>query len=279
MQTSGIKAALKLLAFGIAILTYFVISVPLYLYSKVARYHARKLMRHVLKFYCCLGLKIFNIKVTIDDPWQSIGLKGLIVSNHLSYLDILVIASYMPACFVTSIEVRKTFFLGQIVEAAGCLFVERRSRTNIENEISDVAGAINAGVEVLVFPEATSTNGENVIRFKRPLFNATIATSSVVKPITINYEKVNGETINTENRDRIFWYGDMDFFPHFWSFLKTNETIVSLTCSEPFYPRITDDKTTLASRAYDSVSQNYKNIGFTISQVEDSEVFSRYGTY
>lgn len=217
-------------------------------------------MKWVLFYYCNLGIKIFNIQVQINDPFQSFRQNGLIVSNHLSYLDIIVIGTYMPACFVTSVEVKNTLFLGQIVEFAGCLFVERRSKSNIGNEISDISRAIASGLDVLVFPEATSTNGEKVLNFKRPLFNSALEITSIIKPITINYKTLDGVTLSLTNRDKICWYGDMSFFPHFWDFLKTKETIVSITCGEPFFPKLNDDKSTLAFKAHDIVSNQYRKL-------------------
>jgi 1-acyl-sn-glycerol-3-phosphate acyltransferase len=82
---------------------------------------------------------------------------------------------------------KNTFFLGQICKFASCLFVERRSRGNLDQEIKEITDALNYGHNVLIFPEGTSTNGDEVLRFKRPLFNAAIFSSKKVLPATLNY--------------------------------------------------------------------------------------------
>ena len=94
----------------------------------------------------------------------------LIVSNHLSYLDVLAMISVLNTRFVTSMEVKHAAGLGWITDQAGCLYVERRSRKNLKTEINEISKALEGGFYVVVFPEATSTNGDGVLRFKRPLF-------------------------------------------------------------------------------------------------------------
>src|SRR5262249_41938524 len=86
----------------------------------------------ILSWFCRFGLWILQVKV------NPLGIKslselpqGLYVGNHLSYLDVLVISSHVPACFVTSVEIRDTPGLGIIVQMAGCLFVERRNKLNL----------------------------------------------------------------------------------------------------------------------------------------------------
>ncbi len=139
---------------------------------------------------------------------------ALLVANHLSYTDIMVLASQTPTCFVTSVEMKQTVGLGWIVQLAGCLFVERRDKKNIHNEVKEITMALQSGFNVVIFPEATSTNGEELLRFRSPLFQAAIDAGVDVKTLAINYQKVDGHRISIANRDLVAWYGDMTFMAH-----------------------------------------------------------------
>lgn len=182
----------------------------------------------------------------------------LMVGNHLSYLDVVLYASKYPCLFVTSVEVRDSFGLGHICKLAGCVFVERRSRKGLGSEVSEITEALKNGLNVIVFPEATSTNGESVLRFKRPLFQAAINSGKPVLPIVLNYKYINNQPVRLSNRDQICWYGDMDFIPHFWNFLNLS----SVEADVKTLPPITDteilDITDLSVKAHDLVESEFQ---------------------
>src|SRR5262245_37813580 len=92
-----------------------------------------RIANRVMKAYCRWGLFLLNVKVRRRGEHLPEG-SALLVGNHLSYLDILLLCAETPTCFVTSNEIRDTPFLGLIVRMAGCLFVERRNRDNLHNE-------------------------------------------------------------------------------------------------------------------------------------------------
>ncbi|MEZ4872029.1 MAG: 1-acyl-sn-glycerol-3-phosphate acyltransferase [Bdellovibrionales bacterium] len=175
------------------------------------------------------GLWVLGVKVNFKGEDLDRSRAHLIVSNHLSYLDILVMASVLPTAFVTSREVEKTPVLGQMCKMGGCLFVERRSREFLDQEIREITDALKYGLNVTIFPEATSTNGEQVLRFKRPLYNAAILSNSDTLALCINYDSIDDQAVTRSNRDKVFWYGDMSFLPHLWILTTLREIKVSLT--------------------------------------------------
>lgn len=152
----------------------------------------------------------------------------LLVGNHLSYLDALILAAYSPGHFVTSVEIKNTPVLGQICVLGGCLFVERRSRSKLSFEVEQLKLALSDSRRVIVFPEGTSTNGDTVFRFKRPLFQAALDSSSDVYTFCLNYLSIDQQKVDVQNRDLICWYGDMAFFSHLCTFLSTSHTEVEL---------------------------------------------------
>ncbi len=176
-----------------------------------------------LRWTSRLGLWILGVKVSVvwrDESLKNLqgsGLHGyLLAGNHLSYLDVLVISSQVPGCFVTSVEIKETPGLGQICQVAGCLFVERRNKHNITLEIKEICEGLSSGLNVIIFPEATSTNGEQVLRFRKPLFLAAVLSERPCLPVALSYRAIQNDPVTVENRDLICWYGDMDFLPHLW---------------------------------------------------------------
>lgn len=212
-------------------------------------------------------LKVLNIHV---DYKITLGLKKnsnyLIVANHLSYLDVLILSAKFPSCFVTSLEVKNSPFIGQLSILAGCLFVDRQNKSNQKNEVLELRDALMNGMSVTVFPEATSTNGEEILRFRRPLFEASIATQKQILPITINYQTIEGQKIDRLNRDIVCWYGEMTFFSHFFKLLHTKNIQVEVLTAEPFSPAILSS-IDLAMKSHHIVKSNYKGFSHAMEAI------------
>lgn len=215
-----------------------------------------------VSFYCKIALKVLNVKVRFS-PLLERQLKQkslLVVGNHLSYIDILVLAAHMRLCFVTSVEMKETPFLGHITLYGGCLYVERRSKENLSQEIKEITQALRDGHNVVIFPEATSTNGEAVLRFRSPLFQAAIDAPTSVLPIALNYLSIDSQPITLANRDRICWYGDMTFHGHITDLITAREIEVSVDCSAPIVPDSKSQSKELAAIAHADVATMYRPI-------------------
>lgn len=201
-------------------------------------YTQRRRLAHWIRMHTKTALRLLEIKVNlISNKWPKETLltqqNYLVVSNHLSYLDILAISSLLPCGFVTSVEVRNTPFLGWLARLGGCLFVERRSRGNLLNEIADISLSLQNQLNVCIFPEATSTNGEAVLRFRRPLYQSAIQSGRPVVPLTLNYTGINDQQIGVHNRDIVFWYGDMPFLSHLWRVMAQNKIELQIHLDQP----------------------------------------------
>lgn len=216
-----------------------------------------------LHHMCSFGLWILGIRVELSDvaggefAGLNPGESHLIVSNHLSYLDILVIAANQPTLFVTSIEIRESGFLGFLSKAGACHFVERRNRDQIEREVAEIAGSLRDGLNVVVFPEATSTNGSSVLPFKVSLMDAAIMSGRSLQPYCINYKEISGQPVGVHNRDEVCWYGDMTFADHLLNVARRGDIKVALK-RLPIVP-ITpgSDRKSLAGEAYSQVVASY----------------------
>jgi 1-acyl-sn-glycerol-3-phosphate acyltransferase len=215
----------------------------------------------ILGYYSSFGLRVLNLKVNAIGLENLADLKGgLFVGNHLSYMDVLAISSRVPCCFVTSREIKEAPLLGQICTMAGCLFVERRNKSKIMSEISEIREGLQVHLKVAIFPEATSTNGEQILRFRKPLFKAAIDGGVPVYPFCQNYRTVGGEPINLKTRDSVCWYGDMAFFPHLWAFANSGGVTLDLHFLPPIAPTLETDPAALAERSQRAVESVFKPV-------------------
>jgi 1-acyl-sn-glycerol-3-phosphate acyltransferase len=140
---------------------------------------------------------------------------GLIVSNHLSYVDIAALGSSCPCSFVSKAEVGAWPFIGWAAGLAGTVFVRRAHRSEVSGQVEDIKNALGRGVPVVLFPEGTSTDGSQVLPFRSALLQAALETGCDVTPVALRYRAdSSGDTVKD-----ICWWGGVGFLPHLWRFL------------------------------------------------------------
>ena len=111
----------------------------------------------------------------------------LLVANHISWLDILVINAVRPARFVSKSDVKHWPVLGALITAAGTLYIERESRRDAMRVVHHMADSLRQGDVVAVFPEGTTGSGQVLLPFHANLLQAAISTDSPVKPVALAY--------------------------------------------------------------------------------------------
>ncbi len=215
----------------------------------------KKKREALISRYSRRGLKVLGLDVVIDGQCEPS--PALRVGNHQSYLDVLVLAASCPTLFVTSEEIHEVPILGQLCELGGCLFVERRSRARLTAEVTQLSQALRESRNVTVFPEATSTNGESVLRFRRPLFLSAIQAKVDVQPFSIVYEVMNGEAMSRANRDLVCWYDDMAFLPHLWKLCGCKGGRVRLKWLPPISMNEQLTEADLAATSHQMVTTNF----------------------
>ena len=139
----------------------------------------------------------------------------LLVANHCSYMDILLLASHQPASFITSVEMGNTPFLGTITRVGGSLYTERDTPVSLPQEIKRFAQAIKEGFKVVLFPEGTSTDGSTIKDFRSSLFQVAVEAKCPILPICIKYTHIDRQPFGRDNHKLICWYGNMEFMSHF----------------------------------------------------------------
>ncbi len=181
----------------------------------------------------------------------------LIISNHLTYVDILVVASLMPSVFITSVELKQTFPLGLFAWLGGCLFVERRSPAGLKREIEEIAKVLAQGTSVALFPEGTTSNGDTVRPFKNSLITAAITAGASLLPVCIRYRAANGRPVDPTNRDSLYYYGGTTFFRHLSRLLALRSIDVECVILRPIATHQHQSRKDLAARAHQMISSVY----------------------
>ena len=170
----------------------------------------------------CRGvLAVLGIRFTVEGrPARS----GLVVSNHLSYLDILIYSAAMPCVFVSKVEVNKWPYFGAAARAGGTIFIDRRSRASAAAVAVEIGERLAHDVPVLVFPEGTSTDGSSVQHFHAGLFEPAIKAQAPVTAAAVRY--LIGEGIHERE---LCWFGDAPFLPHLWKALGAPDFRAAVT--------------------------------------------------
>lgn len=154
---------------------------------------------------CQLVLQRLAITLTAEGPLPQ---HGLIVSNHLGYLDILLHAAAGPRVFVSKSDVRSWPIFGWLAQCGGTIFIERGSRASATEAAMEIEYALRNEIPVVLFPEGTSTDGTTLLPFHTFLFEPAIESESQVTASALSYESDGAEECD------LCYYGDVHFVPH-----------------------------------------------------------------
>jgi len=145
---------------------------------------------------------------------------ALIVSNHVSYLDIPLLASYVDAVFVAKAEIREWPLMGWVCEGIDTIFIDRNSKRDVVKVGEEMEARLAIGLGVVFFPEGTSSSGEQVLPFKPSLFDVAARDRLPVHHATIRYTVPDGEPPATES---VAWAGDAHILRHAIGMLQLTE--------------------------------------------------------
>ncbi len=246
----------------LTVVSFFVCSLFVELFVDVP---ATKRHLHAYHTHLCsrVLLLILGVRIKMEDrelPLDLDRVGSLIVANHLSYLDVFILSSIKPLVFVTSKEVEKSGFLGLISKSAGAVFVERRSRSQITEELDVLSQVLEEGDNVVIFPEGTTSCGESVLPFKSTFFDAAVRARSNVLPVCINYEKINAQVMASEWKEHLFYYGRMEFTPHFLKLLELKTIEVCLKVGSPIYAGNRISRKELSQLSYAKIVSHYRPV-------------------
>lgn len=257
MIMSYLRCFVRVILFATALFFFFIFATLSILICLGDSKKARPFLIDLVSLISKIGLLLFGINLKTNLKTINLKKNYLFVSNHMSYLDILSMSSVLRTCFVTSLEMKKTPFLGQLCTLGGCLFVDRKNKRGLSKEVISLTDVLLSGLNITIYPEAKSTNGDKVHLFKRPLFQAAIDANVEIVPVCLNYIKLDGKKVTKKNRDHLFWYDEMSFFPHALKLFSKKNSEIELTFFPPIKASDYADKNALAEKCYDVIFKNY----------------------
>jgi 1-acyl-sn-glycerol-3-phosphate acyltransferase len=170
-----------------------------------------------------MGLLGVRLKVTGKPPER-----GLLVSNHLSYLEVLIYGAALPCYLVSKAEISRWPFFGILARAGGTLFIDRSSRASAEFVTGQIAERLKGTVPVLFFPEGTSSDGSQLLRFHSRFFTPAVTAGVPVIAAAVRYIPEDG----TPERE-LCWFGNAPFLPHIWKTLGGPDFSAEVHFGEP----------------------------------------------
>lgn len=206
------------------------------------------------RFLC----RLFGIRLNvIGQPVLDRGV--LMVSNHTSYFDILVLSAAAPVSFVAKQEVASWPFFSIMAKLQETVFVERERRAKSGEARDRIRQRLNDGDALVLFPEGTSNDGNRVLPFKSALMGAAetqildatgvVSRHVPVQPISVTYFGLYGIPMGRECRPLFAWYGDMELIPHLWEAVKTGPFDVVVEFHPPMSVDSIGDRKALAAAA------------------------------
>ena len=182
--------------------------------------------------------------------------RGMLVSNHQGYMDILVLGSLDPASFVAKAEIRWWPIFGLFSWWAGTIFLERRNKTALKGPLHETINRLREGGRVVVFPEGTDSDGTGVLPFHSSFFEAAIRAQCPVIPVAIRYSAPG-----VSSGEEVIYWKDRRFLPHLIRLLGVGGIRAQVTFGKPMEPG--SDRKALARRVYREVARMVRVGGAT----------------
>ncbi len=211
--------------------------------------HIQAWSRHVLEV---MGIRL-NIAPSSTFIWPN--KTQLVVANHVSWLDELVIQALQPCVFVAKSEVRHWPVVGSMAHACGVVFVDRSAASSARKMVDDVGSALHHGYCVAGFPEGTSSEGHDVSLFHANLFEAAIHRDVAVLPLALRYTDARTGNLCL----KAAFVGDIGFIKSLHQVMGTSHLAVDVQIGKTLSPH-GHSRRTLAHLSHRSVLSQLQSL-------------------
>jgi 1-acyl-sn-glycerol-3-phosphate acyltransferase len=167
-----------------------------------------------LRFWARITARVLNLRVRAQGAPPT---SGIIAANHLSYLDIVVLASVMECAFVAKSEIASWPVIGSLTRCGGTLYIVRQQRGDVLRMAEEMKKVVEAGVPLVLFLEGTSTGGATVLPFRSSLLSPVEKRGWPATPAWLHYSLQDGDG---SVADEICYWRDMVFGPHFLNMIS-----------------------------------------------------------
>lgn len=184
--------------------------------------------------------RLFRVRVDIHGA-PSNQHPTLFIINHISWLDIPVVGKAMKGSFVAKQEVEKYPFIGWLAKLQQTIFIAR-TRPSVRNHKDSMQEHLEAGDNIFLFPEGTSSNGLVLQDFKSAYFALAEGYEGdsplTVQPVTLAYSQMDNLLMSRSLMKTVAWVGDEELVGHVWNFLRSGRVTAELR----FHPPVTIDQ-------------------------------------
>lgn len=179
----------------------------------------------------------------------------LYLSNHVSWLDIVILSRAAPLSFVAKADVAAWPVFSWLAKWQRTIFVERERRSKTGIAVGAMAERLESQDALVLFPEGTSSEGWGILPFKSALIGAVVATATrmedhdvdlFVQPVALAYTSLRGISLGRMEADRTAWIGDTDLLPHLWSVITTGGFVARIVFGESVEVNPDTNRKTLA---------------------------------
>lgn len=164
----------------------------------------------------------------------------LVAANHISWTDIMVLASFNDVSFIAKSEMAGWPLIGWLTRLQRCVFVERERKRKSGEQASEIASRLAAGDAMVLFAEGSTGDGNLLLPFKSTLFGAAElaigeggADKVFIQPVAISYTRLHGLPMGRQHRAIAAWIGDQDLLPHIKDLLLEGAVDVEVHFGEP----------------------------------------------
>lgn len=206
------RRATALILWTAAIFVAWALGLPLRLFSTARLTHWRRALLGAWARGAgrILGAELVSVGRPPSGPF-------LLVANHLSYVDVVLVASQLRCAFVAKAEVRDWPVVGWMVQAMNTIFLDREKARSIPAALDRIDELYDAGCGIVIFPEGTSSQGATVQPFHSPLLARAARRETPVHYAALSYEAAPGEG---PAHLTVCWWGDMTLPRHLWHLLS-----------------------------------------------------------
>lgn len=174
--------------------------------------------------------------------------QGMLLANHVSWLDIIVLLAEVPSRFVAKDDVRTWPLVGWLTRRVGTLFVRRGRRSDAPRLNAELADLLAAGERVIIFPEGTTTDGSTVLPFRSALLEAAVQARVPVQPLALRYHLASGERDDTP-----VYIGETSLGESLWKILGAPGLHIAIAMGTEMQAQ-THTRRTLALAAYAEIA-------------------------
>jgi 1-acyl-sn-glycerol-3-phosphate acyltransferase len=165
--------------------------------------------------FCARAMRGMGIEIRVEGEFPE---RGAVISNHLSYVDIVVFAALRPCVFVSKEEVRRWPVVGWMTTMSGTVYVARGHGGSAIRARKGMQAAVDAGLPVVFFPEGTTTNGSHLLKFHSGLL-AQVMDGSPVTAAYLRYSLAEENGPGVSVADDVCYWGDRNMLAHIFKFL------------------------------------------------------------